>query len=62
MKITTTLEVSKQEKNLIQSALTAYIEHLTKMLSESPEGGCKTFINKTLTDTNRLLSEMELSM
>jgi len=62
MKITTTLEVSKQEKDLIQSALTVYVNHLTKMLSDSTEGGCKTFINKTLTDTNRLLSEMELGM
>jgi len=62
MKITTTLEVSKEEKNLIHSALIAYIEHLTKILSESPEGTSKTLINTTLTNTNRLLSEMELSM
>jgi len=62
MKITTTLEVSKQEKTIIYNALEAYINHLTEMLSDSPEGTCKTFINATLTDTNRLLSEMELSM
>jgi len=62
MKITTTLEVSKEEKNLIHSALTTYVEHLTKMLSDSPESGCKTFINTTLTNANRLLSEMELSL
>jgi len=62
MKITTTLEVSKQEKDLIQSALTVYVNHLTKMLSDNPEGSSKAFINATLTDTNRLLSEMELSM
>jgi len=62
MKITQTLEVSKQEKNIIYNALESYIEHLTKILSDSPEGGCKTLINTTLTNTNRLLSEMELSM
>jgi len=62
MKITTTLEVSKQEKNLIQSALIIYIDYLNKMLPESPEGSCKALISETLTQTNRLLSEMELSM
>ena len=60
MKITTTLEVSKQEKDLIQSALTVYVNHLTKTLSESTECTSKTFITTTL--TNRLLSEMELSL
>jgi len=62
MKITTTLEVSKQEKDLIQSALTVYVNHLTTMLSDSTEGTSKTLINTILTNTNRLLSEMELSM
>jgi len=62
MKITQTLEVSKQEKNIIYNALEAYIKYLTEMLSESQEGACKTLINTTLTDTNRLLSEMSQSM
>lgn len=62
MKITTTLEVSKQEKNIIYNALEAYIKYLTGMLPDSPKGSCKTLINTTLTNTNRLLSEMELSM
>ena len=58
MKITTTLEVSKQEKKLIYNALEAYIKYLTEMLPDSHEGESKTLINTTLTDTNRLLSEM----
>jgi len=62
MKITQTLEVSKQEKNIIYNALEAYIKYLTELLSDSPEGACKTSISETLTQTNRLLSEMELSM
>jgi len=62
MKITQTLEVSKQEKNIIYNALEAYINHLAEMLSDSPEGTCKASISETLTQTNRLLSEMELSM
>jgi len=62
MKITQTLEVSKQEKNIIYNALEAYIKYLNEMLPNSPEGGCKTSISETLTQTNRLLSEMELSM
>lgn len=62
MKITTTLEVSKQEKDLIQSALTVYVNHLTTMLSDNTEGTSKTLITTTLTNTNRLLSEMELSL
>jgi len=64
MKITTTLEVSKQEKNIIYNSLEAYIKfkYLTEMLSDSHEGGCKVSISETLTQTNRLLSEMELTM
>jgi len=62
MKITTTLEVSKQEKNIIYNALESYVKCLTEMLPNSPEGGCKTLISETLTQTNRLISEMELSM
>ena len=62
MKITQTLEVSKQEKNIIYNALEAYIKYLTELLSDSPEGESKTLINATLTDTNRLLSEMSQSM
>ena len=62
MKITTSIEVSKQEKNIIYNALEVYIKYLTKTLSDSPEGESKTLINATLTDTNRLLSEMEKSM
>ena len=62
MKITQTLEVSKQEKNIIYNALESYIKYLTEILPDSPEGGCKTSISETLTQTNRLLSEMELSM
>lgn len=49
MKITTTLEVSKQEKNIIYNALEAYIKYLTEMLSDCPEGTSKTLINTTLT-------------
>jgi len=62
MKITQTLEVSKQEKNIFYNALEVYIKYLTKILSDSPEGESKTLINATLTDTNRLLSEMSQSM
>jgi len=62
MKITQTLEVSKQEKNIFYNALEVYIKYLTKTLSDSPEGESKTLINTTLTDTNRLLSEMSQSM
>jgi len=62
MKITTTLEVSKQEKGIIYNALESYIKYLTELLSDSPEGTCKASISETLTQTNRLLSEMELSM
>jgi len=62
MKITTALEVSKQEKNLIQSALIIYTEYLTKMLSDCSEGSCKALVNTTLTDTNRLLNEIERSL
>jgi len=62
MKITQTLEVSKQEKNIIYSALEAYIKYLTETLLDSQEGTSKTLINATLTDTNRLLSEMSQSM
>jgi len=62
MKITTTLEVSKQEKNIIYNSLEAYIKYLTEMLPDSHEGGCKVSISETLTQTNRLLSEMELTM
>jgi len=62
MKITQTLEVSKQEKNIIYNALESYIKYLTELLSDSPEGESKTLINATLTDTNRLLSEMSQSM
>jgi len=32
MKITTTLEVSKQEKSIIYNALEAYIKYLSEML------------------------------
>ena len=62
MRITQTLEVSKQEKNIIYNALEAYIKYLTETLSDSLEGTSKTLINTTLTDTNRLLSEMSQSM
>ena len=62
MKITQTLEVSKQEKNIIYNALESYIKYLTELLSDSLEGSCKASISETLTQTNRLLSEMELSM
>ena len=62
MKITQTLEVSKQEKNIIYNALEAYIKYLTEMLSDSPEGTFKVLISETLTQTNRLISEMEVSM
>ena len=62
MKITTTLEVSKQEKGIIYNALESYIKYLTELLSDSPEGTCKASISETLTQTNRLLSEMELTM
>ena len=62
MKITQTLEVSKQEKNIIYNALESYIKYLTEMLPNSPEGGYKTLISETLTQTNRLISEMELIM
>lgn len=62
MKITTTLEVSKQEKNIIYSALEAYIKYLTEMLPNSPKGNCETLINATLTDTQRLLNDMEKTM
>jgi len=62
MKITQTLEVSKQEKNIIYNALEVYIKYLTEMLSDNPEGSCKTLISETLTDTNRLIYEMELTM
>jgi len=62
MKITQTLEVSKQEKNIFYNALEAYVKYLTEMLSDNQEGGCKTLVSETLTQTNRLLSEMEISM
>jgi len=62
MKITTSIEVSKQEKNIIYNALESYIKYLTETLSDNPEGTSKTLINTTLTDTNRLLSEMSQSM
>jgi len=62
MKITTTLEVTKEEKKNIYDALQVYQDYLTKMLSDSPEGESKTFINTTLTDTNRLISKMLQSM
>ena len=62
MKITTTLEVSKQEKNIIYNALEAYIIYLNKILLDSQKGSCEALINVTLTQTNRLISEMEVSM
>jgi len=62
MKITTTLEVSKQEKNIIYNALEAYIIYLNKILLDSQKGSCEALISETLTQTNRLISEMEVSM
>lgn len=62
MKITTIMETTKQEKTIIYDALTVYITYLEGMLSDCPEGTSKTFINTTLTNTNRLLSEMESSI
>jgi len=62
MKITTIMETTKQEKTIIYDALNVYITYLTKMLSDSTECTSKTLITTTLTNTNRLLSEMELSL
>jgi len=62
MKITTVMETTKQEKDIIHDALTVYITYLTKMLSESTEGVGKVLFNTALTDTNRLLSEIKESM
>jgi len=62
MKITSIMETNKQEKTIFYDALNVYITYLTKMLSDSPEGTSKTLITTTLTNTNRLLSEMELSL
>jgi len=50
MKITTTLEVDKKEKNIFYDALQVYIKYLTEMLSDSTEGIYKTSISETLTD------------
>jgi len=62
MKITSIMETTKQEKTIFYDALNVYIKYLTEMLSESTEGTSKTLITTTLTNTNRLLSEMELSL
>jgi len=62
MKITSIMETTKQEKTIIYDAINVYITYLTKMLSDSTEGTSKTLITTTLTNTNRLLSEMELSV
>ena len=62
MKITSIMETNKQEKTIIYDALNVYITYLAKILSDSTEGASKTLITTTLTNTNRLLSEMELSL
>ena len=62
MKITTTIEVTKQEKNIIYDALQVYQDYLNKMLPDSPQGGCRTLIDKTIVDVNELVSEMEKNM
>jgi len=58
MKITTTLEVSKQEMDIISDALKVYVEYLNKTLSDSPECHCKAQISDTLTMTNKLVYEL----
>jgi hypothetical protein len=62
MKITTTLTITKQEKNIIYDALQVYQDYLNKMLPDSPQGGCRTLIDKTLTNTNELINELEQSI
>ena len=50
MKITTTLTVNKLEKNIIYDALQVYQDYLNKMLPDSPQGGCRTLIDKTIVE------------
>jgi len=62
MKITTTIEVTKQEKNIIYDALQVYQDYLNKMLPDNPEGGCKALIDKTIVETNELISQMAVAI
>ena len=59
MKITTTLTIDKQEKNIIYDALQIYQDYLNKMLPDSPQGGCRTLIDKTIVEVNELIAEIE---
>lgn len=62
MKITTTIEVTKQEKNILHSALQAYKEYLNKMVLEKDYQDsefAKKIINETVIETNKLLEVLE---
>lgn len=62
MIIKTTIEVTKQEKDIIYDALQVYQDYLAKMLLDSPEGGCKALINNTIVETNKLVNEIKKSI
>lgn len=62
MKITTTIEVTKQEKNILYNALQAYQEYLNKMLQENQQGFAQKIVEETIATTNKLFIELEQSI
>lgn len=61
MKITTTIEVTKQEKNIIYNALQAYQNYLDD-LAKSNKGFDSKIVNNLIVTVNELFSQLEKEM
>ena len=62
MKITTTIEITKQEKNILYNALQAYQEYLSKLLLEEDYNKnefAKKMVDEIFEETNKLFNELE---
>lgn len=65
MKIITTIEVTKQEKNILYNALQAYKDYLDKLLLEEDYNKsefAKKIVDEIISETNKLFKELEKEM
>jgi len=59
MKITTTIEVTKQEKNIIYDAIRVYQDHINSLIQDTSLGVTKTILDEIMATINKLFKEFE---
>ena len=64
MKVTITIEVTKQEKNILYNALQVYQDYLNKLLTEKDYQGefARKVVDEVIIETNKLFMELEKEM